>query len=83
MEGEKLSVFTFACGCVIAHRCVNSLMSVFRVHGTHYGPYLESGAIYLITGVVASLQLAQSVLFPPAPRIGKIGNDLAPQGAVR
>ena len=37
------------------------------------GPYLASGAIVLITGafVVASLQLAQSVLFPPAPRVGK------------
>ena len=37
------------------------------------GPYLASGAIDLITGafVVASLQLAQSVLFPPAPRVGK------------
>ena len=33
--------------------------------------------------VVASLQLAQSVLFPPPPRVGKLGNDLAPQGAVR
>ena len=51
---------------------------------THLGPYLASGAIDLITGacVVASLQLAQSVLFPPAPRVGKLGNDLAPQGAV-
>ena len=49
-----------------------------------YGPYLASGAIDLITGacVVASLQLAQSVIFPPAPRFGKLGNDLAPQGAV-
>ena len=36
MEGEKFSVLTFACGCVMAHRCVNSLMSVFRVHKTHY-----------------------------------------------
>ena len=49
------------------------------------GPYLASGAIYFFTGacVVASLQLAQSVLFPPPPRVGKLGNDLAPQGAVR
>ena len=49
------------------------------------GPYLASGAIDLITGacVVATLQLAQSVLFPPATRVGKLGNDLAPQGAVR
>ena len=31
--------------------------------------------------VVASLQLAQGVLFPP--RICKLGNDLATQGAVR
>ena len=48
-------------------------------------PYLASGAIDLITGacVIASLQLAQSVLFPPAPRVGKLGNDLAPQGAAR
>ena len=38
------------------------------------GPYLASGAIDLITGacVVASLQLAHSVLFPPAPRVGKL-----------
>ena len=52
---------------------------------THLGPYLASGAIDLITGacVVASLQLAQSVRFPPAPRVGKLGNDLAPQGAAR
>ena len=50
-----------------------------------YGPYLASGAIDLITSacVAASLQLPQSVLFPPAPRVGKLGNDLAPQGAVR
>jgi hypothetical protein len=49
------------------------------------GPYLASGAIDLITGagVVASLQLAQSVLFPPSPRVGKLGNVLAPQGGVR
>ena len=49
------------------------------------GPYLASSAIDLITGacVVASLQLAQSVLFPPAPRVGKLGKDLALQGAVR
>ena len=48
-------------------------------------PYLVSGAFDLITGacVVASGQLAQSVLFSPAPRVGKLGNDLAPQGAVR
>ena len=25
----------------------------------------------------------QSVPFPPAPRVGKLGNDLAPQGAAR
>ena len=49
------------------------------------GPYLASGASDLVTGacVVASLQLAQSVLFPPAPLAGKLGIDLAPQGAVR
>ena len=32
--------------------------------------------------VVASLQLAWSVLFPPLPRVGRLGNDLAFQGAV-
>ena len=39
----------------------------------------------LVTGacVVASLQLAQSVLFPPPPLAGKLGIDHAPQGAVR
>ena len=49
------------------------------------GPYLASGASDLVTGacVVASLQLAQSVLFPPPALAGKLGNDLAPQGAVR
>ena len=49
------------------------------------GPYLTSGTIYLITGacVFARLQLAQSVLFPPAPRVCKLGNDLEPQGAAR
>ena len=49
------------------------------------GPYLASGTIDFLTGacVVASLQLAQSVLFPPAPRVGKLGNDLAPQRTVR
>ena len=49
------------------------------------GPYLASGASDLVTGacVVASLQLAQSVLFPPPPLAGRLGNDLAPQGAVR
>jgi hypothetical protein len=57
-----------------------------RLFFQHKVPYLASGAIDLITGascVVASLQLAQSVLFPPAPRVGKLGNDVAPQGAVR
>ena len=51
----------------------------------HKGPYRASGAIDLITGacVVANLQLAQSVLFPPAPRPEKLGNDLVPQGAAR
>ena len=45
------------------------------------GPYLASGAIDFLTGtcVVANL----SVLFPPAPRVGKLGNDLVPQGAFR
>ena len=33
--------------------------------------------------VVSGLQLAQSVLFPPPLRDVKLGNDLAPQGAVR
>ena len=49
------------------------------------GPYLASGASDLVTGacVVASLQLAQSVLFPPPPLAGKLGIDHAPQGAVR
>ena len=49
------------------------------------GPYLASGAIDFLTGacVVASLQLAQSALFPPARRIGKLGNDHVPQGVVR
>ena len=49
------------------------------------GPNLASGAIYFLTGtcVVAILQLAQSVLFPPAPHVAKLGNDLAPQGVVR
>ena len=52
---------------------------------SHKGPYLASGASDLVTGacVVASLQLAQSALLPPAPLAGKLGNDLAPQGAVR
>jgi hypothetical protein len=27
--------------------------------------------------------LASGVLLPPTPRVGKLGNDLAPQGAVR
>ena len=50
-----------------------------------HGPCLASGAIDYLTGacVVASLQLAQSVLFPPAPRVGKLGIDLAHQEAVR
>ena len=58
---------------------------LIHVHSCLYGPYLASGAIDLITGacVVASLQLAQGVLFPPAPRAGKLGNDLVPQGAAR
>ena len=49
------------------------------------GPYLASGAIDFLTGacVVVKLQLAQSVLFPLAPRVGKLRNDLAPEGAVR
>ena len=32
--------------------------------------------VYTDACVVASLQLAQSVLFPPAPRVGKLGNDV-------
>ena len=61
---------------------------VIPIHKTgdkHIGPYLASGACDLVTGacVVASLQLAQSVLFPPPPLAGKLGIDHAPQGAVR
>ena len=49
------------------------------------GPILHPAQLTFYTDacVVASLQLAQSVLFPPAPRVGKLGNDLAPQGAAR
>ena len=49
------------------------------------GPILNPAQFIFYTEacVVASLQLAQSVLFPPAPRVGKLGNDLAAQGAVR
>jgi hypothetical protein len=49
------------------------------------GPVLHPAQLTFYTDacVVASLQVAQSVLFPPAPRVGKLGNDLAPQGAVR
>ena len=39
------------------------------------------GALITGTCVVTSLQLAQSVLFPPAPRVSILRNDLAPQGA--
>ena len=46
------------------------------------GPILHPAqfTVYTDACVVASLQLAQSVLFPPAPLVGKLGNDL---GAVR
>ena len=43
------------------------------------GPYIASGAMDFYTDacVVDSLQLAQSVLFPPPPVACKLGNDLA------
>jgi hypothetical protein len=50
------------------------------------GPLLHPPAqltFYTGAWVVASLQLARSVLFPPQARIGKLRNDLAPQGAVQ
>ena len=49
------------------------------------GPILHPAQLTFYTDacVVASLQLAQSVLFPPAPLVGKLRNDLAPQGAAR
>ena len=49
------------------------------------GPILHPAQLTFYTDacVVDSLQLAQSVLFPPPPLVGKLGNDLAPQGAVR
>ena len=55
-------------------------MGGFPLHISNLGPYLASGAIDFLTGacVVASLQLAQSVLFRPAPRVGKLGKDHAP-----
>ena len=51
----------------------------------HKGPYLASSVIGFLHDacVVASLQLAQSVLFLPQARVAKLGNDLAPQGAVQ
>ena len=64
---------------------VSVTRDVCAVQNEHGGPYLASGASDLVTGacVVASLQLAQSVLFPPPPLAGKLGIDHAPQGAVR
>ena len=48
------------------------------------GPILHPAQLTLYTDAcVASLQLAQSVLFPPPPRACKLGNDLVPQGVVR
>jgi hypothetical protein len=60
---------------------VNSINSMFLSMAS----ILHPAQLTFYTGacVVASLQLAQSVLFPPPPRACKSGNDLAPQGAVR
>ena len=40
-------------------------------------------AFYIDACVIAGLQLLLSVLFPPPLRVVKLGNDLAPQGAVQ
>ena len=45
--------------------------------------HLAQFTFYTDACVVASLQMGQSVNFPPPPRVGKLGNDLAPQGVVR
>jgi hypothetical protein len=49
------------------------------------GPILHPAQLTFYTDpcFVASFQLAQSVLFPQSPRVGKLRNDLAPKGAVR
>ena len=49
------------------------------------GPILHPAQLTFYTDacVVASLQLARSVLSPPQAGVAKLGNDLAPQGAVR
>ena len=64
------------------------LRSFLKVRSTHkhtWGPILHPAQFTFYSGacVVASLQPAQRVLFPPPPHVGKLGNDLAPQGAVR
>ena len=48
------------------------------------GPILHPAqfSFYTDACVVASLQLARSGLFPPQARVAKLGNDLAPRGAV-
>ena len=49
------------------------------------GPILHPAQLTFYTGtcVVASLQLAQSILCPPQAHVAKLGDDLAPQGAVQ
>ena len=59
--------------------------NMIKTQNNIMGPILHPAQLTFYTDawVVASLQLAQSVPFPPPPRVGKLGNDLAPQGAVR
>ena len=46
------------------------------------GPILHPAQMtfYTDTCVVASLQMARSVLFPPQASVAKLGNDLMPKG---
>ena len=59
--------------------------NMIKTQNNIMGPILHPAQLTFYTDawVVASLQLAQSFLFPPLPRACKLGNDLVPKGAVR
>jgi hypothetical protein len=72
----KGTYFTTRCDDVLPFKTTSKWTLESQLHPAQFTFYTDAW-------VVASWQLAQSVLFPPPPRVGKLGNDLAPQGPVR
>ena len=72
-EREKVCLVLFVGICMCA--CICMCVCVYMSMGPNLHP--AQYTFYTDACVVAGLQLGQSILFPPPPRVGKLGNDLA------